>query len=63
LDLLISTDPENEARVFQALESLPDKAVGELKPGETARYKVIHVADEVIVEPFAPAGDSKIRHA
>lgn len=50
VDVIIEITTENEARVFQALESLPDKAVRELKPGETAQYKVIRVADEIIVD-------------
>lgn len=37
VDLLIATDADNEGRVFRALESLPDKAVRELKTGETAK--------------------------
>jgi hypothetical protein len=50
VDLVIATDAENERRVYKALESLPDKAVRELKPGETSRYTVIRVADEIIVD-------------
>src|SRR5688572_14548946 len=50
IDLLIATDPENEQRVYRALESLPDKAVRELQPGETSRYTVIRVADEIVVD-------------
>ena len=30
VDLLVDTSPENEQRVFEALRSLPDKAVNEL---------------------------------
>jgi hypothetical protein len=50
VDLLIATDSENEARVYKALESLPDKAVRELQPGETSRYAVIRVGDEICVD-------------
>ena len=49
VDLVIATDSVNEARVFKALESLPDQAVKELQPGETSKYKVIRVADEIVV--------------
>jgi hypothetical protein len=38
VDLLIDTSLENEALVYKALEILPDKAVRELRPGETSRY-------------------------
>ncbi len=50
VDLLISTDLENEAKVFRALASLPDQAVLELQPGEVARYSVVRVADEIVVD-------------
>jgi len=50
VDLLIAVNPDNEARVFKALESLPDKAVRELEPGETSQFNVIRVADEIIVD-------------
>jgi hypothetical protein len=50
LDFVIATDLANEARVFKALESLPDQAVKELQPGETSRYNVIRVADEIVVD-------------
>lgn len=50
LDLVIATDLDNEARVYKALASLPDQAVKELQPGETARYSVIRIADEIVVD-------------
>lgn len=33
VDLLIDSDPDNEARVYEALRCLPDQAVRELEPG------------------------------
>lgn len=53
LDLLIASDLQNEALVFAALETLPDRAVLELKPGETSQYTVVRVADEIIVDLMA----------
>jgi hypothetical protein len=50
VDLLIETGEENERRVFRALESLPDQAVKELKPGEVMQYAVVRVADEIVVD-------------
>lgn len=50
LDLLIDTALENESRVFQALETLPDRAVLELQPGEVAQYVVVRVNDEITVD-------------
>ena len=50
INLLIDTDPENEANVFKALEYLPDQAVRELKPGEVETYTVVRVADEIVID-------------
>lgn len=50
IDLLIDASLENEARVFEALRSLPDKAVNELDPGDVERFTVVRVGDEVLVD-------------
>jgi hypothetical protein len=50
IDLLVDASRENEARVYRALECLPDKAVRELGPGEIARWAVVRVADEIVVD-------------
>lgn len=50
VDVIIDTAPENEAKVFKALEILPDKAVLHLEPGEVEKYTVVRVADEIIVD-------------
>lgn len=50
IDLIVAIDDENESRVFQALEILPDQAVRELDRGDIAKYVVVRVADEVIVD-------------
>lgn len=55
VDLLMDTTRENEARVFAALETLPDKAVRELQPGETSQYLVVRVCDEIIVDLMSSA--------
>lgn len=55
LDFIIATDPENEAKVYQALETLPDKAVLELEPGEVSKYTVVRVNDEITVDLMASA--------
>jgi hypothetical protein len=56
VDLIVAADPENEARVFSALATLPDRAVRELQPGELKRYNVIRVADEIVVDLMCSAG-------
>jgi hypothetical protein len=50
IDLLVDASLENEAKIFAALESLPDQAVRELDPGDIARHVVCRVADEVLVD-------------
>ncbi|NOS70991.1 MAG: hypothetical protein HOP33_13800 [Verrucomicrobia bacterium] len=50
IDLLVDTTMDNEARVFEALRSLPDKAVNELSPGDIEKFTVVRVADEVLVD-------------
>src|SRR5437660_3596400 len=50
VDLLVAADPENEAKVFAALSTLPDNAVRDLRPGELKQYNVIRVADEIVVD-------------
>ena len=50
IDLLVDTAPENERRVFEALRSLPDKAVDQLDPGDIERFTVVRVGDEILVD-------------
>lgn len=56
IDLMVAVDPENEAKVFSALATLPDNAVRELQPGELLQYNVIRVADEILVDLMRTAG-------
>lgn len=55
VDLVVATDPENEAKVFSALSTLPDNAVRELQPGELQKYIVIRVGDEIVVDLMSSA--------
>lgn len=56
MDLIVAADAENEAKVFAALSTLPDKAVRELQPGELQQNNVIRVADEIVVDLMRTAG-------
>lgn len=56
VDLLIEAGEENEARVIQALLSLPDQAARQIKPGEVAQFTVVRVADEYLVDLMKTAG-------
>jgi hypothetical protein len=55
IDLLIDPSQENEALVYQALRSLPDRAVDQLDPGDVAKFIVVRVADEVLIDLMAQA--------
>jgi hypothetical protein len=50
IDLLIDASVENEAKVYEAMRSLPDRAVDQLDPGDVARFTVVRVADEIVVD-------------
>ena len=50
LDLLVDTSPENEAKIFEALRSLPDQAVNQLDPGDIEKFTVVRVGDEILVD-------------
>jgi hypothetical protein len=56
VDLIIDTEPENEARVFEALRSLPDRAVDALDAGDVEKFTVVRVADEIVVDLMKSAG-------
>ena len=56
VDLLVAAGPDNEARVFAALATLPDGAAEELHPGELEQYTVLRVADEIVVDVMRSAG-------
>jgi hypothetical protein len=56
IDLIIATDPENEARVYQALAILPDQAARQLRIGEVEKFMVVRVADEIVVDLMKSAG-------
>jgi hypothetical protein len=50
IDLLLESSKENERRVIEALCQLEDKAAREIEPGDIAKYQVIRVADEIVVD-------------
>jgi hypothetical protein len=56
VDLMVAVDPENEAKVYAALATLPDNAVRELQPGELSQYTVVRVGDEIVVDLMRSAG-------
>jgi diphthamide synthase (EF-2-diphthine--ammonia ligase) len=50
IDLVIDVSPENEAKVFEAMRSLPDRAVDGLDAGDVERFTVVRIADEIVVD-------------
>lgn len=55
IDLLVDASPDNIARVKQALRILEDQAVDDVADTDVARYAVVRVADEVVVDLMARA--------
>ncbi len=57
IDLLIDPSPENVTRIKSALSYLPDGAVQELGEDDVARYAVVRIADEIVVDLLSKAGE------
>jgi hypothetical protein len=55
IDLLVDASPDTIARVKQALRVLEDRAVDEVADTDVARYAVVRVADEIVVDLMARA--------
>ncbi|MCP4589721.1 MAG: hypothetical protein GY842_03160 [bacterium] len=55
IDLLIDTSEDNIRRVKSALKVLPDNAAAEMEDGDVEKYRVVRVADEVVVDLLAEA--------
>jgi hypothetical protein len=55
IDFLIDPSLENEARVFEALRVLSDKAVNQVDAGDVGKFTVVRIADEVLVDLMANA--------
>lgn len=55
VDVLMDATLENEKLVFDALATLPDGCVRELDPGDVAKFTVVRVADEILVDLMASA--------
>lgn len=50
VDLLVERSRENQRKVRDALECLPDKAVREMADGDLDNFIVVRVADEIVVD-------------
>jgi hypothetical protein len=57
IDLLVDPDPANVDRIKKALSILEDDAVRDVDSGDLQRYRVVRVADEVMVDLLSAACD------
>ncbi|MCK4418106.1 MAG: hypothetical protein KAV99_08055 [Candidatus Latescibacteria bacterium] len=55
IDLLVDPSQENMKRIKQALLYLPDQAVREVNPSDIARYTVVRIADEIVIDLLGKA--------
>ncbi|HVG09711.1 MAG TPA: nucleotidyl transferase AbiEii/AbiGii toxin family protein [Thermoanaerobaculia bacterium] len=55
IDFLVDSSPENVARLKVALRVLPDNAAEEIAESDIEKYKVVRVADEVLVDLLGEA--------
>lgn len=55
IDLLIDSSASNMARVRAALQIFEDQAVNEVADDDVARYSVVRVADEIVIDLMAKA--------
>jgi class 3 adenylate cyclase len=55
IDLLIDPSEENTRRLKRALGTLPDNAVALIADDDVRKYRVVRVADEVVVDLMAEA--------
>src|SRR5262245_15902793 len=50
IDFLVEASPENVTRIKTALRVLPDNAAAEIDEHDVESYRVVRVADEVLVD-------------
>jgi len=63
LDLLISKEKENQAKIKKAFEILPDKAILELGDEDLADWVVVRVNDEITVDLMTEASGISFEEA
>ena len=55
IDLLVDASPENVRALKRALGTLPDNAIALIADDEVAKYQVVRIADEIVVDLMAAA--------
>jgi hypothetical protein len=51
----VDPSPENIARIKSALAVLPDNAAAQIEDEDVAKYQVVRIADEVVIDLLAAA--------
>ncbi len=55
IDILVDPSEENISKIKKAMAYLPEKAAEEIAPGDVEKYKVVTVADEIVIDLMAKA--------
>lgn len=55
VDLLVDVGSENIRALKRAMGSLPDNAISLVEEGDVSKYRVVRVADEIVVDLMAEA--------
>ena len=50
IDLLVDSSPENIRRLKRAMAALPDNAAALISDDELQKYRVVRIADEIVVD-------------
>ncbi|MBI5471287.1 MAG: hypothetical protein HY961_02980 [Ignavibacteriae bacterium] len=53
VDLLVDSSEDNFQRIRKGMLGLPDQAIREVEPGDIAKYVVVRVGDEILVDLMA----------
>jgi len=63
IDLLVDHSDQNISMVKQGLLYLPDKAAKDLKLSDIKDYRVVRVADEIVIDLIEKAGEVTYQQA
>lgn len=55
IDFLVEASPENIKKIKQAMSQLPDNAIREMQDDDVAKYTVVRIADEFVVDLLSKA--------